>query len=116
MKPPLWAGASLVATRGIELPTRKFCSAICSIGYVKSKSTQQSTEYDGQKWLKGASSGDGPVGRSRERFPAAPARNRPRGRLPPPFSLPASPGERSAGGGEKYRGGAPRGETSRSKG
>jgi hypothetical protein len=41
-------------------------------------------------WLiRGASSGDGPVGRSRERFPAAPARNRPRGRR----SLPLSPPE-----------------------
>ena len=54
--------------------------------------------------FEGATSGDSPVGRSRERLPAALARNQPRGRCRP------------KGRGEKCRGGAPRGETSRSQG
>ena len=34
-EPPLWAGVSLVATRGIWSTTKPFCSEICSTALVK---------------------------------------------------------------------------------
>ena len=62
--------------------------------------------------LRRASFGDSPVGRSRERLPAALVCRQPRGRSPLPKYLLS----RRKGGSEKCRGGAPRGETSRSQG
>jgi hypothetical protein len=79
------------------------------------------TIFTGIPAHRGASSGDSPVGRSRERLPAALACHQPRGRWPPPrpsagAGFKPAPHRAVLWGTDKCRGGAPRGETSRSQG